>query len=109
MWGREERVVVRSSLVWHREGVGRHRRAKAEPLPSVKPQLESLKPVGAIGSCSQILAKQSYGCMSKGHWLIRKFHAEPVSFLVPGKQPEPVWRRIVGRPRYPEAGLPCRP
>lgn len=90
--------LCRSSLVWFREGVGRHRTAEDELLPLVKPQLESCKPTGAIGSC-----------MSKGHWLIRKFHAKPVNFLVSGKQPEPFWSIIVGRPRDPEAAPSCHP
>lgn len=48
-------------------------RAKDELLPLVKPWLGSLKPVGATGSCNQVLARQSYSCVSKGRWLIRKF------------------------------------
>lgn len=47
--------------------------------------------------------------MSKGHWLFRMFHTEPVNFRVPGKQPEPMWRRTVGRPRAQRQCYPAVP
>lgn len=48
-------------------------------------------------------------CMNRVRWLIRKFCVEPVNFLVPGKQSEPVGEITVSPARDPEAGPPLSP